>query len=420
MVDGVAKLPKSQITVAAEFDCHVPWRLAGFYPHASQNAIIYGLSRLKFSPRGPLLLGIDAMLAALSLAVLLTLPISLTHAQGANLDTWWAHDLSEPKIQYLGVGGWLMQWRGEAFMLAPSFSNPGGLFKHTPPLWVEADKRRIDAYMRQLKTRDVTLLLVGHGHYDHLLDVPWVMRRYAPNATVYGSDTVVHILHAMKDPNRIEDAYWTWVDPARVKSARGYMATVPGCGDARGPAKPGYWITSKGGTIRAMPIQSAHAPHILGHTFGHGSYTQDLTEVPQSVLGWKQGQSMAWLIDLLDETGKPKYRIHFQDSAAPAPCGIPPALPDGRTVDIEILSVGSWSKAKQYPQQVLRANKPRIILLGHWENFFGNAPNEPEPLKGQQIEKMVNVIYDVLREQQSPAQLYLPEPFAEIPLLWEE
>ncbi|MFJ4348696.1 MBL fold metallo-hydrolase [Pseudomonas sp. NPDC089401] len=350
------------------------------------------------------------------LAVLLLLNACLVQAQDEQLDPWWAHDLPEPKIQYLGVGGWLMHWRGEGFMLAPSFSNPEGLFKHWPPFWVAADKKRIDAYMRQLPACDVTLLLVGHGHYDHLLDVPWIMRRYAPNAEVYGSDTVVHILHAMKDPTRKEDAHWTWVDPDRVKSAKGYMATVPGCNGAPGPAKPGYWITSKGGAIRAMPIQSMHAPHVLGYTFGHGSYNEDLAEVPASVLSWKQGQSMAWLIDLLDEGGQPRYRIHFQDSAASAPCGIMPSLPDSTQVDVEILSVGSWRKAANYPEQVLKAHNPRLVLLGHWENFFGNNPNEPEPLRGQEVGRMVDTVKMILKDQGSPARVYLPAPFAEIPV----
>ncbi|WP_248919900.1 MBL fold metallo-hydrolase [Pseudomonas entomophila] len=342
-----------------------------------------------------------------------------TCAQGAEDDYpkyWNARGLPEPKIQFLGVGGWLIRWRGEGVMLAPSFSNPSGLSKGLPPLRVEADKARIDQYMQRLKAQDVTLLLVGHGHYDHLLDVPWIMRRYTPKAIVYGSDTVVHMLRAMKDPTRQEDAHWTWVDPERVKSARGYMATVPGCDGQRGPARPGYWITSRGGHIRAMPIQSMHAPHVLGYTVGHGNYTQDLSEVPTTVSGWKQGQSMAWLIDLLDETGKLKHRIHFQDSAASAPCGILPVRPDGEAVDVELLSVGSWRKAAGYPDRLLKAYTPRVVVLGHWENFFGYEPDHPRPLSTKAVEQMQRHVQQLAAKQVPAAQVYLPKPFAEIPL----
>ncbi|MDF9620150.1 hypothetical protein P5705_21085 [Pseudomonas entomophila] len=342
-----------------------------------------------------------------------------TCAQGAGDDYpkyWNARGLPEPKIQFLGVGGWLIHWRGEGVMLAPSFSNPSGLSKGLPPLRVEADKARIDHYMQRLATQDVTLLLVGHGHYDHLLDVPWIMRKYAPKAIVYGSDTVVHMLHAMKDPTRVEDAHWTWVDPDRVKSARGYMATVPGCDGRQAPALPGYWITSQGGHIRAMPIQSMHAPHVLGYTVGHGDYNQDLSEVPTTVSGWKQGQSMAWLIDLLDEKGSPKYRVHFQDSAASAPCGILPIWPDEKAVDVELLSVGSWRKAADYPDRLLNAYTPRLVLLGHWENFFGYNLDHAPPLSTRAVKEMQQHVENLAAKQTPTAQVYLPKPFAEVAL----
>ena len=39
-----------------------------------------------------------------------------------------------------------------------------------------------------------SLLLVGHGHYDHLLDVPYVAAHRATRATIYGGPTVRHML----------------------------------------------------------------------------------------------------------------------------------------------------------------------------------------------------------------------------------
>ncbi|MEX5669996.1 hypothetical protein ABFV57_34680, partial [Pseudomonas neuropathica] len=77
---------------------------------------------------------------------------------------------------------------GEGLLLAPSFSNPA-LLNHEgwPPLRVEPNKQRIDKYMP--KADDVTMILVGHSHFDHLLDVPRVMEKHAPLAKVYGSHT---------------------------------------------------------------------------------------------------------------------------------------------------------------------------------------------------------------------------------------
>jgi L-ascorbate metabolism protein UlaG (beta-lactamase superfamily) len=50
------------------------------------------------------------------------------------------------------------------------------------------------------------MLLVGHAHYDHLLDVPRILQTHAPQAKVYGSKTMGHILAAVIPCERIVDA----------------------------------------------------------------------------------------------------------------------------------------------------------------------------------------------------------------------
>ncbi|WP_139353131.1 MULTISPECIES: hypothetical protein [Pseudomonas] len=91
------------------------------------------------------------------------------------------HNLTEPKITYLGVGGWLLNWHGNGLLLAPSFSNPN------VPIFVRANEQRIADYLPDVK--NVKVLLIGHAHYDHLLDVPVIMQRYAPDAIAYGNRT---------------------------------------------------------------------------------------------------------------------------------------------------------------------------------------------------------------------------------------
>lgn len=338
-----------------------------------------------------------------------------------------AQNLPEPKIQFLGVGGWLLHWHGEGVLTAPSFSNPES-FKGLPPLRVQANKKRIDDYMPPAD--DVTMLLVGHGHYDHLLDVPWVMRKYATNATVYGSDTVQKILLSMKDANRVEDENFTWVDPKRVVNVMPQMAKVPNCDGSSAPATNGEWIPSKGGYIRALPIQSMHASHILGHTFASGPQSTELNEVPTSVFQWKQGQSLAWMIELLDDCKKDEcksdeglngktvaYRIHFQDSAANPPCGFPPKVWIPKRVDVEILSVGSWHNTHNYPNELLNLTKPRLILLGHWENFFGNDPGgHQKALNESDITGMRDAIDSVLKSDHIEADVNIPLPLREVAL----
>lgn len=337
----------------------------------------------------------------LLLALLVTVGSCTQTPQEQGLAVWRGPDISEPKIQFLGVGGWLLHWRGEGVLMAPSFSNPAWLgIPGIPPLWVEADKARIDHLMPAAK--NVSMVLVGHGHYDHLLDVPWVMQNYTPNAQVYGSRSVAHMLRAMVPASRVVSSEWAM---ARVDPAQGPRAS----------SRPGEWITSLGKNIRVMPIENRHAPQVAGHLVAPGSYDYDLTSTPSFMLSWRLGQSMAWLIDLLDEHGKPVYRLHYQDSAAPAPYGFPPALADGKGIDVEILCVGSWSEVDGYPLRLLQLTQPRMVLLGHWENFFGNDPASRRQtmiplLNGKPMERIVRLTVG------PDVPVLLPAPFAFIAL----
>ncbi|CAK9889873.1 MULTISPECIES: MBL fold metallo-hydrolase [Pseudomonas] len=314
--------------------------------------------------------------------------------------------LPEPKLQYLGVGGWLIHWRGEGVLLAPSFSNPGGLgIGGLPPLRVKANPQRIDTFMPP--ATDVKMLLVGHAHYDHLLDVPRVMHIHTPKATVYGSQTVGHILHAGN------------IDAKRIRAL--------GEGDIANPYLPtarGTWFYSNGqsardgtrpqgktpGMIRAMALRSEHAGHAFGINFIQGQYDDDLDTLPQGLFGWRLGEvTLAWLIDLLDENGKPVYRIHYQDSAASPPLGFPPLIADGKRIDVEILCAASWDQVRNYPAALLRVTRPRTLVLGHWENFFASDPRKPArtiPLQD----------YQGLLNQLSHYTPVIPEPFSLVPL----
>ncbi|WP_252090898.1 hypothetical protein [Pseudomonas sp. MWU13-3659] len=330
------------------------------------------------------------------------------------------HGLAEPKIEYLGVGGWLVHWRGEGLLLAPSFSNPATLgLRGVPPLGVHADDAKIDKYMAPLHAEDVTMLLVGHAHYDHLLDVIRVMQVHTPKATVYGSETVGHILQVaiprarIVEPERADIAYqkdpsyrgtWFYSQPASV----GKVMKVR---DGNSTDLEGNRPTGK---IRAMPLNSMHAGHIFRVNLIPGAYDHDLDALPGGVLDWKLGHhTLAWLIDLLGDDGKPVYRIHYQDSAAEPPFGFPPVIADSKAVDIEILCAGDWTQVSYYPDGLLRVTKPRLVLVGHWENFFGNdLERPPRTIPLQNPKPMVERIKAALPD----AEVVVPKPLSEWPL----
>ena len=300
--------------------------------------------------------------------------------------------LSGPKLTYLGVGGWLLRWEKQALMFAPSFSNPA-----FPPLFVSPDQRRIADAMPAAS--DVTVILIGHSHYDHLLDVPYVMQAIAPKALAFGTANTGHILAAAGLKPRFRDVGHC-------------VVAVERRGRAHPAIEPGKWI--RHGRFRFMAIQSEHAPHFAGIDFlGGGSYDKDLKRLPKRARGWPSGPILAWLVDVLDDADRPVYRLHYQDSASNPPYGFPPILQDGKAIDVSIISGASVDQVALYPDALLEVARPRRLLIGHWEDFFANdLKGEPRLLRGQNQAKLLSR----LKQDFSELKPVMPYPLTDVAL----
>ena len=142
-------------------------------------------------------------------------------------------------IQYLGVGGHLFRFGDHAIMTAPSITNPHFLLLG-PFVPISADPEMIDALLPDVS--NVESILVGHAHYDHLMDVPYVMLNKAKNSHVYGSKTMSHSIAPS-------------IEASRRHAMNDTMAVLD---------KPGKWHYNETGNIRFMSIKSTHAPHFMG------------------------------------------------------------------------------------------------------------------------------------------------------------
>lgn len=299
------------------------------------------------------------------------------------------------ELTYLGVGGWLIR-RGDASLLtAPFFSNPHllevGLERIHP------DPDRIAAHLPDVA--DVSAILVGHGHYDHLMDVPWILEHRAPRAVVLGNRTVAHQL-APSGFGRValeegrDGALRPSAPPPDAPAGAGGSVVVPDApspdrgppaaptarvvvvGPVAGtPTRPGRWIRVAEG-VRVMALVSDHAPHVAGVTLYSGRRTRDMPEPPASAEEWLAGQTLAWLVDLVEPDGSVAFRIYYQDAAGAAPWGLVPPLGDGVAIDVALLVPATYSGTVWHPEAILENTSPRHVILGHWEDFF-EPPSRP-------------------------------------------
>lgn len=292
-------------------------------------------------------------------------------------------------VQYLGVGGYLFRYGKSALMTAPMFTNPS-LFKLASLTRLKTDEELADRLLPSVE--DVEIILVGHTHYDHLMDVPYIMKKHVKKSVVYGSETMGHIMAAA-------------VDKSRIVTVGKYAA--------KGKT-PGQWIYNRNRTIRFMAIESEHAPHFAGFKLlPERPYKKDLKRLPRTVFGWVEGETYAYLIDFLDEHGDVAFRVHYQDAASNPPFGFVPDLPvdEQKRVDLAILCVASFTQVNNYPEGIVSAIRPKNIILGHWEDFFRNQKKPVKVLRTTNVRAFVKRLEAVLPED---SQWFMPMPFTQM------
>ena len=214
---------------------------------------------------------------ALAGATAISLAGCLTGAVGpgttANVDLTDPGDVDIVRFVYLGSGGWIIE-RGEDLVLAaPLFSNPGLLTTGLLP--IRSDTTLVDRYMSRYDVTAAKAILVGHAHYDHLMDVPRVALAHAPNARIVGTTTVKNTLG-------------TW---------SGVADRVDVVNDSAGDQHTsGRWLRYGDG-VRVMGLRSKHAAHFDGYTLYSGTRDRPLTEEPRWATEWLEGRSHAYLVD---------------------------------------------------------------------------------------------------------------------------
>jgi hypothetical protein len=251
------------------------------------------------------------------------------------------------ELTYLGSGGWIITLGGEQLLAAPLFTNPS--FLRTGLLSIEPDTVAIDGYMDEHDVSNARVILIGHGHYDHAMDVPRVASHHATGARILTNRTAANL-------------FGTWSGLAeRIDVANGHEGTEE---------RVGRWF-SYGPRIRVMPLQSKHAPHFDGLTLFEGTADVLREEPPRRAVEWLDGETVAFLIDFLDGEGEVRYRIYYQDAVAPAPWGFAPApLIEEYPVDLAILVPATFDQVDWHPEAFIENLRPERVLLGHWEDFF--------------------------------------------------
>jgi L-ascorbate metabolism protein UlaG (beta-lactamase superfamily) len=317
-------------------------------------------------------------------------------------------DVKGVKVTYLGTGGLIFERGDDVIVTAPFFSN-NPLFDVGAGC-IEADTAVIDrniyAYNKALKKAQA--ILVGHAHYDHLLDVPHIWAQYMPASTVYGNRSMANLLAGASPVPKIK------VIEAELRRDKNTGA---------------FWSTH-GGRVKFMPLKSKHAPNIRlpfggkhgwGLTVAQWGVNRPQDTLPKKARDWRLGQPLAYIIDFRDpaDTTKVDFRIYYQDAAhIPDDWHLPQDAysKDGYGVDLAVVTVASaqYIGRKEYIQAIQTHIKPKHWLLGHWESFFKPYSRNPDSLAHVPMSNPEDFVKEMLKQDVKDKEWVLPAPGAEL------
>lgn len=277
-------------------------------------------------------------------------------------------------IKYIGCGGLVIDYKGEIIITDPFFSNNASLRSMSSSALglgkVKSKPEMVDWAIDEHDLSDAfggaKALLIGHAHYDHLMDVPFLLKHncLSKEVKVYGSKSTQDILTRYLYGRQFID-----FDSLRTKTKTEWEKLTQ--------------------HIYMKPILSSHAPHFGCIHLMQGEVDACFRELKDDDFKtkankWKEGKVYAYLLRITADWQAPFY-IHVMTSSSSSPSGIP----EGQKVDLSILCAASTQNVDEFPANVLQATQPKKVILIHWEDFFRSYKKPSKSVKGTNFKTLL-------------------------------
>lgn len=273
---------------------------------------------------------------------------------------------SEAKISFkwLGVSGFVLSDEKTTLIFDPAMTR-AGLTDYLPFQKVETDTGEVDYWLNRCGVKTVDAIFVNHAHVDHVIDAPYVLRKYG--GKLYGSSSVINVglgQNLKNDQLQIisEDTEW------------------------------------KVGDFTITPYLTPHSPHLLGITLMDGHISSPL-ETPTSPWNYKTGDTYSFYIT------HPEGNILFQ---AIARVDEQDQLKELKA-DTLLMTIANRSSTENLLKRFDTTEAKAVIPL-HYDNFLKKMRRDG------QIDHFWGVKADEFKQKATKARVLWPRYCEEVAL----
>lgn len=255
------------------------------------------------------------------------------------------------EVRWLGTAGFALEHQGHVVLIDPY------LTRASLARCVLAPLRPDLATLARLVPR-ADAIVVGHTHFDHVLDVPALAR--LTGARVFGSRSAVALCHL------------EGVAADRV------TCVEPGPGERPTEVEVGPF------RLRFAP--SVHSRMLFGRVAFPGDIADCDAVVPLRAERYRCGAVFSVEIEVAGR------RLLHVGSADLVEQGL-----GARDVDLLLLCVAGWTSTPRLVERVAGALAPRAVLLSHWDDFFVPLDRPVRALPAMRGAELASRLDDALR-----------------------
>jgi L-ascorbate metabolism protein UlaG (beta-lactamase superfamily) len=246
------------------------------------------------------------------------------------------------RVRWLGTAGFALEHEGHCLLIDPYLTRASlarclfsPLRSHAPTLARYAP--RADA------------IVVGHTHFDHVLDVPDLA--LSTGAKVFGSRSAGVLCRAHGVPE------------ARVEVVERAAGSAP--------------VEREVGPFSLRFFPSAHAPLVLRRVPFPGEIA-DCSDVPLRMQGYRCGAVFGVSISV---AGKTLFHLGSAEL-------VESELHLAKT-DLLLACAAGWNTSRDFPERVGHKIAPGAVLLSHWDDFFRPLEAEVRALPAVELPRLV-------------------------------